>query len=266
MLQRVVWWELTDVSEMFSTRLHSRSRGSLVSIVSTDWRTGRSGFVPSQRQRIFLLAFVSRPALRPTQSPVQWVMGDPSPGVKRGWGVTLTTHSHLLPRSWMSRSYISSPPSASMACSGTALLLFALLYQTTRRNIPETSLYLPSREYETSPSSFLYILFVVLNLEFRFRPCTPFVLNKSSRNFNVICFCHSLPVPGSLYVYYVVKLRKQFILHSVFSEQYGLICERYFVNIFLVHNVFLVKKNVFTHKVSIKIVEQLPIFFRTCER
>jgi hypothetical protein len=32
-----------------------------------------------------------------------------SPGVKRGRGVTLITHPHLVPRSWMSRSYISSP-------------------------------------------------------------------------------------------------------------------------------------------------------------
>jgi hypothetical protein len=37
-------------------------------------------------------------------------------------GVTLTTHPHLVPRSWMSTSYTSSPPNASMACSGTALL------------------------------------------------------------------------------------------------------------------------------------------------
>jgi hypothetical protein len=50
-----------------------------------------------------------------------------SPGVKRGRGVTLTTHPHLVPRSRMSRSYTSSPPSASMACSGTALLLLLLL-------------------------------------------------------------------------------------------------------------------------------------------
>jgi hypothetical protein len=33
-----------------------------------------------------------------------------SPGVKRGRGVTLTTHPHLVPRSWMSRSHTSSPP------------------------------------------------------------------------------------------------------------------------------------------------------------
>jgi hypothetical protein len=32
------------------------------------------------------------------------------PGVKRGRGVTLTTHLHLMPRLGMSRSYTSSPP------------------------------------------------------------------------------------------------------------------------------------------------------------
>jgi hypothetical protein len=36
--------------------------------------------------------------------------GGPSPGVKRGRGVTLTTHPYLVPRSLMSRSYTSSPP------------------------------------------------------------------------------------------------------------------------------------------------------------
>jgi hypothetical protein len=50
---------------------------------------------------------VSRPALGPTQPPVQWVPGVLSLGVKCGRGVTLTTHPHLLPRSWVSRSYTS---------------------------------------------------------------------------------------------------------------------------------------------------------------
>jgi hypothetical protein len=61
-------------------------------------------------QRIFPVASVSRPALGPTQPPVQWVPGVLSPGVYPGRGVTLTTHPHLVPRSIMSRSYISSPP------------------------------------------------------------------------------------------------------------------------------------------------------------
>jgi hypothetical protein len=36
--------------------------------------------------------------------------GGPFPGAKRGRGVTLTTHPHLVPRSGMSLSYTSSPP------------------------------------------------------------------------------------------------------------------------------------------------------------
>jgi hypothetical protein len=46
----------------------------------------------SLHQRIFPLSSVSRPALGPTQPPLQWVPGVLSPGVKRGRGVMLTTH------------------------------------------------------------------------------------------------------------------------------------------------------------------------------
>ena len=41
---------------------------------------------------------LSRPALRLTQPPVQWVSGL-SPGVRCGRGVTLTSHPLLVPRS-----------------------------------------------------------------------------------------------------------------------------------------------------------------------
>jgi hypothetical protein len=55
--------------------------------------------------------------------PASYTMGTGglSPGVKRGRGVT--THPHLVPRSRMSRSYTTLLPSASLVCSGTALLL-----------------------------------------------------------------------------------------------------------------------------------------------
>jgi hypothetical protein len=44
--------------------------------------------------------------------PAYCTMGTegPFPGVKRGLGVMLTTHPNLVPKSWMSRSYTSSPP------------------------------------------------------------------------------------------------------------------------------------------------------------
>jgi hypothetical protein len=51
-----------------------------------------SRFDRRQGKRIFLLAPASRPALGPTQPPIQWVPGVLSPGVKCGRGVTLTTH------------------------------------------------------------------------------------------------------------------------------------------------------------------------------
>jgi hypothetical protein len=61
-------------------------------------RTGRPGCDPPQGQMVFLIAPAFRLALRPTHNPIQWVPGALSPGVKRGQGVTLTTHPHLVPR------------------------------------------------------------------------------------------------------------------------------------------------------------------------
>jgi hypothetical protein len=49
--------------------------------------------------------------------------GGPFPGTKARPGRDADHSPHLVPRSRMSRSYTSSPPSASMACSGTALAL-----------------------------------------------------------------------------------------------------------------------------------------------
>jgi hypothetical protein len=80
------------------------SRGSSVSTVS-GWGLGDRGSIPGRGKRIFPLASVSRPALGPTQPPIQWLPGVLSPAVKRGRVVMLTTHHNLLPMSWMSRSY-----------------------------------------------------------------------------------------------------------------------------------------------------------------
>jgi hypothetical protein len=45
----------------------------------------------SGKAKGFFLSPVSRPALEPTQPPVQWVPGVLSPGVKRGRDVTLSS-------------------------------------------------------------------------------------------------------------------------------------------------------------------------------
>jgi hypothetical protein len=76
---------------------------------------------PAEAKRILPIASVSRPAMGPTQPPVQWVPEVLSPGVKGGRRVTLTTHPHLVPRSKMSRSYTSSLPAPPYLCCGTAL-------------------------------------------------------------------------------------------------------------------------------------------------
>jgi hypothetical protein len=61
--------------------------------VTTDWTTGRSGFNPWQRQRIFPVVSVSRPDLRATQSPIQWIPGVLSPGRGKVWPGCDTDHS-----------------------------------------------------------------------------------------------------------------------------------------------------------------------------
>jgi hypothetical protein len=85
------------------------SRGSSGSTVS-DYGLNDRGSIPDRGRRFFFLVSASRSALGLTQPPIQWVPGVLSPGIKRGRGVTLTTHPHLVPRLSMSRSYTSSPP------------------------------------------------------------------------------------------------------------------------------------------------------------
>jgi hypothetical protein len=101
------------------------SWGRSVSIVSDyrldNWATGvRSR---ADARRFSALTFVSRPALTPTQPPIQWIPGVLSPWVERGQAVTLTTHPHLVPASRM-RNCVSSPLCRLHDGSGTSLLYF----------------------------------------------------------------------------------------------------------------------------------------------
>jgi hypothetical protein len=67
-------------------------------------RPGDRGSIPGRSKRIFPVASVFKPALGPTQPPVQWVPGVyfPGvffPGVKHGLDVTLATHPQLVLKS-----------------------------------------------------------------------------------------------------------------------------------------------------------------------
>jgi hypothetical protein len=78
-----------------------------------------------QRQRIFPLTSASRPALGPTQPPIQWEPQPLSLGVKRGRGMMLTTHPLLVPKLRKSRSYTSCHPNVPLwSIMGPLYLLF----------------------------------------------------------------------------------------------------------------------------------------------
>jgi hypothetical protein len=74
-------------------------------------RPGDRGSIPAEARGLLSKLFVQTGSA-PTQPPVQWLPRVISQGVKRGRGLALTTHSHLVPRSWMSRSYIQPLPPA----------------------------------------------------------------------------------------------------------------------------------------------------------
>jgi hypothetical protein len=78
-------------------RIYLHGEPGQLSQYSVWLRTGRPGdwrSIPGRGKRIFPLASVSRPSLGPTQPPIQQVPVVLSAVVKRGRGVTLTTHPH----------------------------------------------------------------------------------------------------------------------------------------------------------------------------
>jgi hypothetical protein len=102
-----------------------RSVGSSVSIVSSyrlDDRAFGIGSPAEAKEFSSSLCVQISSVAHPTFYP----MGTGSfPAKKHGWGVMLTTHSHLVPRSRMSRSYTSSPP---WSLFGVAGLFYFYLY------------------------------------------------------------------------------------------------------------------------------------------
>jgi hypothetical protein len=84
-----------------------RSRDSSVCTVSDHGQDDRAIAVRSPEEaRNFSSGLLSGPAL----GSIHCLPGVLSPRVKCSWGVTQTTHSHLVPRSRMSRSYNSYLP------------------------------------------------------------------------------------------------------------------------------------------------------------
>jgi hypothetical protein len=84
--------------------------GSSVSTVSDYGLDGR-GSIPDG-DGIFPVTSASRPALGPTQPPIQFVPGALSPGVKRGRSVTLTTHPLPVPKLKKEGLHLLSPSAA----------------------------------------------------------------------------------------------------------------------------------------------------------
>jgi hypothetical protein len=80
-------------------------------------RPGDRGSIPGRGERIFRLAFVSRPALKPT------LYNGYQRFFPRSYSTARVNTDHWPSSAWMSRSYTSSPLSPFMACSGTALAL-----------------------------------------------------------------------------------------------------------------------------------------------
>jgi hypothetical protein len=88
-----------------------RSRGSSVSIVSDYGLDDRAiGVRSPEGTKNFSSNLCVQTGSETHPASCTMGTGGPFPGAKRGRGVTLTTHPHLVPRSRMSRSYTSSPP------------------------------------------------------------------------------------------------------------------------------------------------------------
>jgi hypothetical protein len=98
--------------------------------LSTDGTTEKPGFDPWQRQKILPLVSVQTSI---EAHPVSYPMGTSGSflRVKRGQGMTLTTHTHQVLRSRMSRIYTPSPPCRLHGGYGTVSLYISMCSHTT---------------------------------------------------------------------------------------------------------------------------------------
>jgi hypothetical protein len=83
--------------------------------LNTDWMTGVRS---SAKATDFSSSFCVQTGSEAHPASCTMGTGGPFDGVKRGRGVKLTTHPHLVPKSRNSRSYISFPLGVCMAVAG----------------------------------------------------------------------------------------------------------------------------------------------------
>ena len=114
---------------LFTPLQHSMGRDNVVSIVTCYGLEGPG--IESRWGRNF--PHLSRLALGPGAHPDSCAMNGCRvfPGGKGGRGVTLTTHPHLVPRSWKSRAIPLLPLWAHVACYRVKLYLY-LIYAQSR--------------------------------------------------------------------------------------------------------------------------------------
>jgi hypothetical protein len=97
--------------DKFAVHQYSNVRRVTQSVycLATGWTTERSRFDPRQRRKdsSSILCVQIGSGAHPASCTMGTIL---SPGVKRGRGVRLTTHTNLVSKSRMSRSYTSSPP------------------------------------------------------------------------------------------------------------------------------------------------------------
>jgi hypothetical protein len=103
-------------AHQFSLLIHiwQGSRGSSVSIVSGYGLDDR-GLIPGRGKGFFSVTSESKPAIGAQPVSCSMFTGVLSPGLNRDRGVTVTTHPHLVPKSWINRNLQHLSPCASIS-------------------------------------------------------------------------------------------------------------------------------------------------------
>jgi hypothetical protein len=129
---RIMTWSNTfPVGVSLSLESHLFVLQTLCVVWLRAGRPGDRGSIPGRGERIFFCSLCVQTGSGAHPASCTMGTGDPFLVVKRGRGVTLTSHPHLVPRSRISRSYTFSPPSTCVACRGTAFRHCVLLTCTT---------------------------------------------------------------------------------------------------------------------------------------